>query len=286
MSLPGGGPEGGHSAGPFSFINHQWQSVISLLEGFTGDIDQQEMVDMAFRVLDLPPEERFTDSVGELGELFGIDDPDNPEIPEELERLQKFDQNEGIHKVGQFVIPLLDLMQEKLLEGILNAPQRTQEYAVFAAFIEELQEAFEEALKRDMREVDDGKRTECVSRLLALNSWLILIGSGEQTEVTDEMLRDILRSSYYGEVLNGKQPSWNPEELSLEDVRGTVRLQGALIAYENLDISVSRGAEIANLPVKSFEEKLRGHDLQLRYGPATVDDLNQGTGLRKSDTHE
>lgn len=68
------------------------------------------------------------------------------------------------------------------------------------------------------------------------------------------------------------------EELQQGDVEpddalaAAVRL-GAVVAYARLDISVSRGAELAGLSVDTFEAELISHGVSPRYGPTDSEDL-------------
>lgn len=73
-----------------------------------------------------------------------------------------------------------------------------------------------------------------------------------------------------GTILFGSEENWQIEGV---DSLAKTRIVGAAIAYVELDISVSRGAELANTSVDDFEAVLESFDIRPRYGPEAADDI-------------
>jgi len=65
----------------------------------------------------------------------------------------------------------------------------------------------------------------------------------------------------------------NPEGLSSDEVKEHIIEFGAVIAYARLNISISRGAELAGVSPEEFRAELDRYDVDLRFGPNSVEEL-------------
>lgn len=259
---------GNYSAnGPFRVVADRSQSMVDIIEVFTSIFDLPDLVETAKEIVSLPPEERFTRSVAEFKELLTDSEGEPSEQVEE--RLSGVDKDVVMPRLLNVVQDMLGTLETSIIEGVLTDRNESRGYVVLGLYFAETRRAFS-----DLSHYEDSDDFEVLlSTVIALYSRILLIAFREQTEVNEDMLRDVVRADYYRNKVIYGQTGDNPEELPLETVEKKVLLDGAVLAYSKLDITVSRGAELANVSTDEFETTLVENGIRPRYGPASEEEL-------------
>lgn len=234
-----------------------WSDVV---EQATDRADLEEILEAIGEILEMEPDERFTRSVVHLHDVFFDDesfDKTSSEVegsPVSKQMYQEFDH-------------VWNLFQSAVLKRLRRSRKNESWNLLLSIYLEKAQEAFVDA---DRRADAGGDLKRPLSTFIALSSRLLQLLFKEGVS-EEEMYRDVLRADYYL-----SQPSpldiENPEELSLEKVEARVKLEAAVIAYREVDISVNRGAELAEVSRRTFEDALVDHDIQPRHGPDSLDE--------------
>lgn len=260
--------QGNYSAsGPFRVVADHSQSMVDIIEVFTSIFDLPDLVETAKEIVSLPPEERFTSSDEKFKELL-TDSEGEPSKPIE-ERLSSLDKDVVMPRLFNVVQDMLGTLETNIIEGVLTDRNESRGYIVLGLYFAETRQAFS-----DLSHYEDSDDFEVLlSTVIALYSRILLIAFREQTEVNEDMLRDVVRADYYRNKVIYGQTGDNPEELPLETVEKKVLLDGAVLAYSKLDITVSRGAELANVSTDEFETTLVENGIRPRYGPASEEEL-------------
>lgn len=247
---------------PFAPIEEQLQDLDALLGMFNGDF-KQLVENLYSRVADLPPEERFTDSVRvaetAVSESFGSS--------EVLESMLPF----GPDRLGNFMDRFLDKLIEDTIERVWFG--RDNETSVILA-------AGYTTLRYGFKQIDiesETQRDRYFSAFLAYFSRLYDLAQEDELSKSDSdrLIRDVARTIYYVEILtDGKSSTINdPESDNIDRLRQRVAEFGAVVVYSRLNISVGRGAELAGISRPEFEDLLQAYDFSPRYGPDSVDEL-------------
>lgn len=280
------GPGDVASRGPFSFLAGNLSDVLDLLERFSEILDGPSITEVSKEILNMPPEQRFTESLEVFKTIYGLEKskPLNSQNREDLHEdisdfLDQFPLDLLFTTITQLWKHQLRESQEKALDRVVTGRRKSEAYVIVSVFLERLCESID-PLERVYYQKDD--LVERLSPMTALFSRFYLIATGEQTEFTDDFLRDLVRASYYLSKLSGGTPDYDPEELTMQEVTLRVRQEGAIAVYENRDISVGRGAELAGVSTSQFETLLIQNGIVPRYGPAEGAALREGTGLSKS----
>jgi len=288
MSVTGGGPDDQPADNPFSYIAGNYGEIVEFLEGLSEQLDLPGLVDVSKDILKMPPEERFTRSFSKFATIYGIDED------KELEEVDDGDFEEKFLSVldnvpenffGRFIRFTKGLVEDSidtLANRLVSERGNERHTLILAVFLEKyysVLKIFEEMHYQDRYE---DSLAELNSIFATLNSHLVLIVIGKKEQIDEDLLRDILRADYYMSKLDHEELSYNPNKISLEEVERRVVKQGSLSAYDRLDITVSRGAELAGLPTSEFEQLLIDNGICVNYGPSDREELIEGSGLSKS----
>lgn len=150
-----------------------------------------------------------------------------------------------------------------------------------SVFLEKLQRSAQAAAEVRYRDLDSERSRRALSTFVTMCSHFALVALGEREEFTEQLVRDVLWVDYYLAHDEGERAGIDPAELTFEEVESRLLLAGAISAYERLDITVSRGAELAGVPVAEFEKHLLERGIRPNYGPEDGEQLLEGPGLSK-----
>lgn len=263
--------------GPFERLSTEYRSVLSLLESAARVFDLPSFVEAAEEVVDKPATERFQMSPDEIGRTYGVGQRDNQPL---LKRIAWFAGEFGKEKLLVKLMSVLERplteMRDQALQQVLQGREQEREALIVGLYFQKVL-GVQNALKQQLVRSNDAPSLFACWH--ALFGRVVLIGEGEQTRVTDDMLVDIAFADYCLAESHGDDPGTYPPERSIDAVREQVVREGAVLAYEELDISVSRGAELAGVRVQQFEQLLEDHGVRPRYGPDDPNELFEGTGV-------
>ena len=258
---------------------HQRQAI-EMVDSVMEAVAQVSLTEISQDVLDLPPEKRFTESVEEFAKIYGIEDADSPDkenVPEEIRNIS--DGNQAIRQMANLFGDIANALQDRTLSIIAEKRGSPNPYLYALVLLDQLEDAMSELERRRLQEIDDGRGKMATSRLVTLQSYLVKIFEGGINKFDESHIRDILRARYYGEKLRGRQPDWDPEELNEDQVRSIVRAQGAMMVYQEREISLSRGAELAGISVSGFRSYLEDRDVDIRYDVNSVEEFENDPSL-------
>ena len=251
-----------------------------IVEGFK----PEDFINLCKAVVSLRPEERFTVSHKRYVAFFTdlvYREGSEPEPSDEIARLlEKYAADPLSRRVYVEIDNLWELVKGMVLRQVRVNREHEWQYLILGVYLDKANQAFMEV---DSHTGEPDVIEKVLSVFAALSSRMILIVLGEQSELTEEMVRDVPRADFYLQKAIGEEPAVDPEERPFEQIRREVFKEGAILAYQKADISVSRGAELANIPVKEFEEALAAAGVKPKYGPETVEELRSGSGLSKMD---
>jgi len=278
------------ATGGAGFENRDTQLAIDLaeyrepLKRIVEEFKPEDYIDLCKTVVSLPPKERFTESHKRYVAFFtdlAYREESEPEPSDKIAQLlEEYASDPLSRRVYVEIDKLWDLVKGMVLRQVRVDREHDWQYLILGVYLDKANQAFVEV---DRHAGEPDVLEKLLSVFAALSSRMILIVLGEQSELTEEMVRDVPRADFYLQKAIGGEPAVDPEEQSFEHIRREVFKEGAILAYQKADISVGRGAELANLPMKEFEEALAAAGVKPKYGPETVDELRSGTGLSKMD---
>jgi len=282
MSSTGGSSNG---QDPFSYLNSSWSAEMGLIDTFSSVLGIPSMVDLAKKVQSLPPEKRFTNAQSPFDEHFGVEDSDEAgleDLPGDMA-----DKLPSESKLAELLPSLLLFIQNKIeeteqaaVDKALSVRDHERSYVILLAFLEELSARVVELYHvANSDEAED--KNQLFSETMALNSWLILAAIGEIEEFDEELLRDIFYARYYKKKRKGSDPQFDPAELEFREMERKLAIDAVVSIYERRDISVSRGAELADVSIEQFEQILEEAGIEPNYGPESGAELNDGPTLSK-----
>lgn len=253
--------------GPFGVVADSSETMMNIIESFASLLDLPDLIETTKEIISLPPEQRFTESADRYKDLLT---DSKGQQPEQLEkRLPDVKKDIILPKLLSAVQDILSTVEERILQGILIDRDEDQEYLVLALYLEKTRQVFSD--------IELYRESESLKILLstgvALYSRILLIALKEQTEITEDLLRDIVRADYYRSKAINRELGDDPEELPMKIIEKKVLLDGAVLAYSKLDISVSRGAELADVSIDEFEAALVEKGIRPRYGPTNEEEL-------------
>lgn len=210
------------------------------------------------------PEERFTESI----EIFLV------RINEEFGSVEAFQSQfpaANRKRYLDFAEQLFQNVIGETVQGVLY--QRDAEaYVLMAA-------AYQVVLSdvQLLQESDsDYNEEQLASSMLAVLARIYGLKDQEEFEgFSEEFVRDIVRGLYYTSKASNQPAPSHPDDLDYKAVKQEALNLGAAVAYAWLDISVNRGAELADLSLREFERVLGRFDVPIRYGPSSIDELRE-----------
>lgn len=248
---------------PLAPLSSQFQQLQSMLELVFDDYDAF-LQDLNSDVLALPPEERFTQSHGvlrdHLEDHFGSADAFAALLPES-----------DPAKLPAFLNQVFDKLLIDVLEGVFF--QRDPEaHLILAALFQTLECSIQRLDEAENQE----SKNRVASTMLAMLSRLQHLLADSPESLPDEAIWDTAYGLHYVTAGDDGPDFPSPEELWFDEVKQNVTEFGAVIAYARLDISLSRGAELAGVSPDQFRTELDRYDIEPRFGPTSVEDLYDG----------
>ncbi len=228
--------------------------------------DYEGFIDELYRnVQQMPPEQRFTESADEVKEMvqsqFGSIDALVSQFP--------FDED----TLNIFLKKAISSLIKQVLEGVYVV-RNPEGHLIVAASLQAILNAVNRALHEDNY---DGEVLS--SAVLALYARFYNLVKYENGDVSEEaVVRDVARGLHYTHEAFGEsyfRP--HPDEIDFELLREEIVRYGAVSAYKHLDISVTRGAELANVSHNEFRELLDRHGVRPNLGPDSLEDLHESS---------
>jgi hypothetical protein len=245
---------------PLAPLSSQFQQLESLLELVFDDYEAfvQGLIE---DVLSLPPEERFTRSHEVLREhiedRFGSTDAFAALLPQS-----------DPEKLPAVLRQLFERVLADVLEGVFFQ-REPEDNLVLVAIFQTLSDSVHRLETTDEQEIRD----RVASTMLALLSRLQNVLDDAPKSLPDEAVWDTARGLHYATAEDSGPDVPDPEELSFDEAKHQVIKFGAVIAYARLNISLSRAAELADVPSGEFRSTLDRYDIEPRFGPNAVEEL-------------
>lgn len=220
------------------------------------------------RFFRFPPEERFTRSPGVLKEhieeRFGTTDAFTALLPAA-----------NAEKIPELLGEIVDHLLDQILPGIFYE-RDPFDRLVLAALFQTVQTAIERLPNVEDREV----KQRLIGLLLVLACHLHGLEEAEEP-LDNEMVHDVGRAIAHVFSAPQDPPIPDPDELNSDEAQQLVRELGAVVAYTRLNISVSRGGELAGTTANEFKKLLQSFGVQPRSGPNSVDELHEDSFLNE-----
>ena len=289
----GGSPNIGNGGGSGSVDPSQPLVLLfQQLEAATSasiDDPQALLDDLVQDVLELPPEERFERAVElveerletEFGsiDIFEAKVPLAPAIAFEL--LQRFLDEWGNETAENALREERDNKRGLLV--LLAAIDVLQDAAESVKAAKESEESEQEVYPVEMADLNERDLYRLGSVIFSLYARIYREVQADQRGETPDfgaLATDVL----YGEQTIVRVLDPEVEYPAIESIRKRDRIhramnRGALRAYNELDISTARGAELAELTQNEFVELLERSGMRPNYGPDSVKDLYSGPDL-------
>lgn len=247
---------------PLAPLASQFQQVKSMMELVFDDYEEF-LMNLNEAILALPPEERFTHSHEVLREhvedRFGSTDAFAAVLPES-----------DPEKLPAFLKQVFDKILTDVLEGVFFH-RNPEDHLVLAALFQTLDYGVQRLSETDDQETKD----RVASIMLAMLSRLQQILNDSPESLPDEAIWDTAYGLHYLTTEDSGPESPDPEDLAFDEAKQHVIEFGAVIAYARLHISLSRGAELAGIPLEAFRAKLGRYDIEPRTGPNSVEELDE-----------
>lgn len=224
MSDTDGVPES--VADPFAALDRGFDLLASAAPAFADADDVETIADEVFA---MTRDDRFDSSVAEVDVTSHAD----PEV--------------GV----AFLDELAASVQRELYLRGLSADDPV-DHMVLAAALQIARESL-----NDIDQATDSSRTW--STLLALGARLYRIA--HDRTLTDEGVREIGLAEYNSHAAVGDSPDAHPDSVAPLHIRADLRLFGAVLAYDDLDLPVARGASLAAESEPDFADVLEAYDL-------------------------
>lgn len=281
----GGGSGSVDPSQPLVLVLRQLETVTSA----SIDDPQALIDDLVQDVLELPPEERFERAVelveerleAEFGsiDVFEATFPLAPAIAFEL--LQRFLDEWGTETAENALRE--NRNRKRGLLVLLASIDVLQDAAESLKAATEAEENEQEVYPEEVTDLRDRDLSRLGSVIFSLYARIYREVQADQRGETPDfgaLATDVL----YGERTIVQVLDPGVEYPEIESIRKRDRIhgainRGALRAYDELDISTARGAELAELTQNEFVELLESSGMRPEYGPDSVDDFYSGPDL-------
>ena len=266
----------------FSFVAGGSHQITAFLQAAAHATDKESVVEQSEELMDLPADQRFIEARDIFPPAFGLGDEiseiDEDDLPPWL---REFFNREN---PKQLFVQLLKLMRseirsvrKQLYVEVLNKPQGGEDYVVLSVLLSDYEDLLRLMIERQSEEVENSEALLSLYSLLV--SHLILIDSGERKNVYPELIEDLSRTpTYFNRVHNGDS-ELDSTDLTHEEMKMGILIEGIAELYQEEDITVAKGAELAGIPRDTFEEQLMQRGIRPDYGPETVDELYDDVNL-------
>jgi hypothetical protein len=280
----GQGPGSVDPTQPLVLLAQQLREATSL----TFDDPEQFVDDLVQELLDMPPEQRFEEGITVLRDHF----------VEEFGSVDAFEAQFPLASAVLFAFLEQTLNQwgEEIAENALESSRgEWNSLPIVLAAVDVMQDAMN-GIQAGMQSQDDteesdfpplelteGEKYRLGSVLIAIYARLyreIKRGQNGEMPQFSVLAKDVL----YGEktliaVFDPEAEYPEIEDMTDQESIALASRRGALRVYEETDISIGRGAEIARMTQNEFVELLEENNIRPNYGPESVDDLHSGPDL-------
>lgn len=212
---------------PFAALDRGFDLLMATAPAFVDTADLEEVVEEA---LAMDRDDRFDSSAA----IVGVSGRADPQV--------------GVAFLDQLAA---SVQRELYLRGI-SASDPT-DHMVLAAALQ---------IARDgLNELDRATDAELVwSTLLALGARLY--ETARDGTLSDEGVRDVALAEYNTHAALGDPVDDHPDSVAPLHIRVDLRVYGAVLAYDDLDLSVARGASLAAESESDFADVLEAYDLE------------------------
>lgn len=245
---------------PLAPLASQFRQVKSMMELVFDDYEEF-LKNLNEDILALPPEERFMQSHEVLREhvedRFGSTDAFAAVLPES-----------DPEKLPAFLKQVFEKILTDVLEGVFFE-RDPEDHLVLAALFQTLDYGVQQLSETD----DQEAKNRIASIMLAMLSRLQHIFNDSPESLPDEAIWDTAYGLHYLTTDDSGPAFPDPGALAFDEVKQRVIEFGAVIAYARLNISLSRGAELADISPEEFRAKLDRYDIAPRLGPNSVEEL-------------
>jgi predicted HTH domain antitoxin len=257
QSKPNGSPDA-----PLRHFSNQFGAIEAALQ-FVIDDPAEVAAEIFEAVLDLPREQRFSESIVEVESVV------TPRIGSEevlKTQLREFEPDDFVSLPRE----QLDSLLEDTIERVFFVRDASPTLVICGAY--EIARQCSQIVGENQ---DDDLNERALSSMVALIARLYEGSTAETVgqEWLEALATDVLWASHAVRENTQSESDAIAEEFEPSEALEEAVRFGAVVAYARLDISVSRGAELAGLPVADFEQELKRYDVQIRYGPTSTDDL-------------
>jgi len=283
-SSGGSGPGSVDPTQPLVMLVQRLQQATSA----TFDDPEQFIEGIIEELLELPPEQRFEDGAKVLKEHF----------VDEFGSLDAFDVQFPVASaiLFTFLEQLLNQWAAKIARKALEVdPRHRNALLLVLAVVDVLQDVMEviqAGIQSDGATGEDSlpplelnEQEKYQLGSVAIASYARLYREIKRDQNGKRLSRDALATdALYGErglieVLHPNVEYPAIEERSSEERARLAIRRGALRVYQEADISVGRGAELARMTQEQFVNLLEQNDVRPNYGPDTVEELHSGPDL-------
>lgn len=275
-----------NSGEAFSFFSANPSPFISMLKTAVADVDTEEIIDSAEEMIQQPREEKFTQPNGPFKTIFNLEENDVDEL-EVSDLPPPFNTFFEQINTRELLVALMNAFsgevrqqKERLQLQILDRPRDVEGYLILSVllmYIEEFLRYIADSAENE--ELADWQSERIIGTYNVLFSHLLLIGEKRKEKIYPELVEDLFYAPYYIEQARGEEPKFEFGDHSLQEMYRAVLIRGAVNAYDELDITVSRGAELAGVSRTEFEQYLAANGIRPNYGPTSVNELNSGVVL-------
>jgi len=244
MSGAGSSPGSRSTTTPFDPLYSRVPEIRQFISFFQNFIDVDEFIDIAERVVELPPDRRFTEShelvKAQIEKDFRYANIFSPSTRREFGKVLLRISLSAVDKE-------LDGIQRETFEGAIQ--EKDDQYLIFGIFLNTLRNVANNAENYINEKETLDQIFPCY---IALFSRLVVLQQSDQTEVGEEIVQDIAYGEYYLNRAVG-QPTEDPiKELEYSELRRQVVKRGAVLAYAMVGMSVEQASELANISRDEF----------------------------------
>jgi len=268
----------------FDFLAGRSNQVSQFLRLVAEEVDPEEVLERANEIIEKPPEEKYNQPGALFNMVFDVEgdllDLDLSDLPANIRFFF-----EGFDKKEDFVNLLLNALvgvfrqkREEMQQQLLERPPGTQGYLILSVLMQNIEKIIRYIADRIYYEDNDEIDVELLASLYNVQaSHLLLIIEGEKDRLYPELIKDVFRFPFYFEqaIADGREFEYDPEDIPVEQMYQEILVWGAVDAYQELEITVSRGAELAELPREEFEQQLAARGIRPNYGPESGEGLNE-----------
>ncbi len=236
----------------------------SLIEQAVDKGDLAEFLEAIDDIQSMEPKERFTRSAGRLNSAFTSGE--GTELNQALES-----EHSGPISVDMYRVfdEFWTVFQRTVFQSLQRSRRNEKQKVLLGIYLEKAQEAF---LKIDER-IESGESVDIpLSIFITLSGRLIQTSLYDEESLGSDLFRDVLRADFYLTESDSILIQ-DPEGLSEEEAKQRALIEGSVLLYKNEEISVSRGAELADVPLSVFEEELESRGIRPDYGPENLDEF-------------